>query len=276
MQNLLDRPYFCVTGDVDWASDYCVGDFIDLLIHYGVKPTLFATNESPLLKSFISSGKIDFGIHPNFFPNSTQGSDYISIIDNLLSIYEDAKAFRSHAFYDNAYITVEMARRGILYDSNLCLYLQPHIVPLNHAMGLTRFPVFWEDDNHFLRTNGDWNFAAYRCDFFTPGLKILNFHPFNVCVNTPNDAYYRSVRKHSQHLSADSTHRLRHPGKGVRTFLKDFLMVTTAKGYAFYTLNELYQMFPIAGFMESRRGLSSTKSSQCSSERSNDGTFSES
>lgn len=28
---MINSPIFCFTGDVDWASDYCVEDFIKLL-----------------------------------------------------------------------------------------------------------------------------------------------------------------------------------------------------------------------------------------------------
>lgn len=120
----INTPIFCITSDVDWASEYCIEEFIKIITSYGIKPTLFATHESAIIKKFISEGKIECGIHPNFLHGSSHGSDYLSIIDNMFSMYPDAKTFRSHSFFDSTPIIQEMTKRGLRYDSNICLYLQ--------------------------------------------------------------------------------------------------------------------------------------------------------
>jgi len=246
---MINTPVFCITCDVDWASDYCIEETVNLLSSYGVKPTLFATHDSDAMRKFKLMDKIEVGIHPNFLPGSTHGSDYCSIIDKMLQMYPNAKTFRSHCFFDNVNITIEMLKRGIHYDSNLCLYLQPNIVPLNLDLGITRFPVFWEDDSHWINADADWNLESYLKDFFAPGLKILNFHPFNVAVNTPDQKYYFKVKKHIQTLSAEIINDVRYEGNGVRTFLIELLELLTKQHERFYTLDEIYQMFPVKDFL---------------------------
>ena len=61
-----------------------------------------------------------------------------------------------------------LAARGVKYDSNVCLYLQPDLAPLHHWTGIVRFPVFWEDDIHWLR-GGAWTSPAMRSCFSRRG-----------------------------------------------------------------------------------------------------------
>lgn len=240
----LDSPVFCLTADVDWASDYAIRDFLTLVSGYGIKATVFATHPSPALTEFHRKGAIDLGIHPNFLPGSSHGHDVPSVIAQMCEDFPQARTFRSHCFFDHTHITREMFRRGYRYDSNLCLYLQPDLVPLHHQSGLVRFPVFWEDDVHWLRTDGEWGLDKYWADFVSPGLKILNFHPFFVTANIPNQDYYTKIKPHITTLGEETIDKIRCQEKGVRSFLIQLLDRLTSRGERFYTLDELYQMLP--------------------------------
>lgn len=248
----INSPFFCLTGDIDWASEYSIGDFVSLVSSYGVRPTLFATHKSALLEEFRASGAIEVGIHPNFLPGSSHGSDYLSVIESMLKDFPYAQTFRSHCFVDGTLITQEMVKRGVRYDSNLCLYLQPHLVPLRHASGIVRFPVFWEDDVHWLKTNGDWDLEKYLPSFLSPGIKVLNFHPFFVATDIPNQDYYLEIKKHITTLTADTVDSVRYKGEGTRTFLIKVLETLTAHGERFYTLAELYGMLTSDEFVPPR------------------------
>src|SRR5438094_1261651 len=127
----IDRPIFCMTSDTDWASEDCIDDFIHLVSEFGVRPTMFATHDSAVLRANEQEGRIDIEVHPNFLPGSTHGADFVSVIDHVFRLYPEAKTFRSHGFVDGSAISAEMVRRGVRYDSNLCLYLQPNLAPLN-------------------------------------------------------------------------------------------------------------------------------------------------
>jgi SAM-dependent methyltransferase len=154
-----------------------------------------------------------------------------------------AISFRSHGFDDSTVITSEFVRRGFQYDSNLCLYLQAGLFPLEHQSGLLRFPVFWEDDIHGARSGGDWRLAQYRDAFFTPGLKIFNFHPFWVAANIPNAEYYHAVKQHTKSLGAQDVGEVAFKGEGTRTFLIQLLQALRSQREPTYTLEQLYGMF---------------------------------
>jgi len=245
----INAPLFCMTGDQDWASDAVIADFVDLFAGYGIRPTLFATNKSALVDELESSGRIELGLHPNFLPGSTHGTDTDSVIKHVTEMYPRARTIRSHHFVDGSGISRAFYQQGILYDSNLCLDLQPNIVPLRHLSGITRFPVFWNDYVHMTNRGDDWNLERYMPAILSPGLKIFNFHPIHVAANVPNNAYYQTIRTRTGSLSAAALQEVRHKGPGVRTFLIALLEHLKAKGLKCYSLAELHDMLPIAKFM---------------------------
>ena len=259
---MINQPIFCITSDIDWASEYCIEDFLNLMQKYEITPTLFATHDSPLLRKFVQSNPDNIGVHPNFRDNSTHGTDYLSVIDHVFQLYPSAKTFRSHCFYDGSDITNEMTKRNIKYDSNLCLYLQPNIVPLQlNIPNMTRFPVFWEDDCHWWRPDYNWDLQNYLDTFTSPGLKIINVHPFSLSVNNPSEDYYIEVKKHTTTLSHEDINTVRYDGPGVRTFFIDLLEFIRSQNMPCYSLDELYHKFPVKSFLVSKddtKGRAST------------------
>lgn len=122
--NRITSPLFCLTSDIDWASEYAIEDLLVIASRFGVRPTIFATHPSPVLQEYAGRGLVEIGIHPNFLPGSTHGSVPGDVIDHMCGLFPGGKCFRSHTFVDHSHITKELYRRGIRYDSNLCLDLQ--------------------------------------------------------------------------------------------------------------------------------------------------------
>jgi ubiquinone/menaquinone biosynthesis C-methylase UbiE len=233
----INGPLFCLTSDVDWASDYAIGELLRFAGSVGIAPTVFATHPTTALQD-----RVEVGIHPNFLPGSTHGSDPSSVIDNMLAAYPRARASRSHHFVDSSDISHRMFERGLLYDSNLCLHLQDGIVPLRMGSGPIRFPVFWEDDVHWSMEHGDWSVERYLERFTTHGLKILNIHPFFFAANIPGQEFYEKVKHHIKTLSAETVREVRYDGPGVRTFAEALLKELRNRGFQFHTLHQLYEM----------------------------------
>lgn len=248
---MIDQPIFCITSDIDWASEYCIKDFLGLMQDFEITPTLFATHESPAVRRFIEGNTDNVGVHPNFRSDSTHGKDYLSVIEHVFQLYPKAKTFRSHALFDSSDILQEMSKRGIKYDSNLCLYLQPNIVPLRLGIPkITRFPVFWDDSSHLIQSGGDWQVEHYFNAFNSPGLKIINVHPFAISANVCSRDNYLRVKKYITIASSKDIETHRHKGKGARTFLIELIEFILLRGMRFYTLDEIYRMFPIEDFLE--------------------------
>jgi ubiquinone/menaquinone biosynthesis C-methylase UbiE len=236
----INSPLFCFTSDLDWASDYCIRDLVGLVTPFGVKPTLFVTHDTPVTRELEAAGAVELALHPNFGPKSSHGNSVPEVIDSVFRFAPSAESYRSHRFFDSTAISLEMTRRGIRYDSNLCLHKQANIVPLRHGSGLVRYPVFFEDDVNWLHSPGDWSLDIE--EFLTPGLKILNFHPFFVAANIPTQDYYSSIKPHIATLNDSTIAQVRHTGEGPRTFLLRLLEALASRKERFYTLKELHQL----------------------------------
>lgn len=221
-------------------------EFLRIMDDWSVTPTIFATHDCSVVKNFRSGHPREVGLHPNPRPGSTQGESIAQAFDYLLRIYPGAPSFRSHRFFDSSELIQAAIDRDIRYDSNLCLHLQPNVVPLRLGVpGMTRLPVFWEDDVHWLQTGGDWRPRRYLSAFSSPGLKIINVHPFMIAANIPDAAYYRRIKKHITKMTRADLDRIRHKGPGARTFLEALIKSIKSKGQRFYTLDEIFRKFPV-------------------------------
>jgi ubiquinone/menaquinone biosynthesis C-methylase UbiE len=236
-----NSPIFVLTSDTDWAADACIEDLAAAAEQLGITPVFFATNASPALSRLEAAGKAEVGLHPNFRPGSTHGDSVDAVIDHVFGLFPQARGFRAHSFFDTFEITEIMKARGLEYDSNLCLATMPDIRPLKHVSGLTRFPIFWEDNVHWLR-NEPWDVEAMLESFLTPGLKVLNVHPLNFALNVPDEVSYRSVSGSASATGLDEIARRRFAGPGTRTFVTALLERLKALGHRFYTLSEVLTM----------------------------------
>lgn len=239
----LDSRMFALTADIDWASEFCIKDFINFAKENGIKPTLFATHKSATVDEAANAGAAEIGLHPNFLPGSTHGSDIRSVVDHVCDLYPQARVFRSHSFMDGTPITQAFLARGFKYDSNLATFLEEDLRPIRHATGIMRLPVFWEDDVHWCHGGTSWNLDDYYDRFLSPGLKIINVHPVHFALNTPNDEFYQSIRNNAGKLSAEEIERRRYRGKGVRTFVSELIGRLRQSKIEFHSLHDLFERF---------------------------------
>ena len=237
----LAEPIFCYTSDIDWAPEWAIAEMLDFFEQRETPLCLFITHDSEEIRRRYSNHekKQLVGIHPNFLPGSTQGNSPDKIVDNLLKLWPEAKAYRSHAFVDSTPIAELFAKRGLLFDSNLCLFLQPRCEPLKHNSGLLRFPVFWEDDVHYKR-GLPCELSSVLEHFDSPGLKIINLHPFLFAMNVPDMNYYQRVKHLIQETDPQIAHASAFEGKGTRSIVTEILDYVQTRGYRIMSLPALY------------------------------------
>lgn len=245
---MFDKPVFVFTTDIDWASEYCIGNLLGAMQERGVVPTAFATHESPTLAKAEADRLVKVGLHPNFLPGSSHGETREQVVDHIFNLFPNAHCFRSHAMVDDSHISMAMKARNILYDSNLCLYLQSDLVPLHHWTGIPRFPMFWADDIHW-RRDGEFRLKPYENLFFSPGLKIIGVHPFMFTLNLSDHETYTRLKSHISTLTEQDAERLMSPGSGSQTFLFELIDAVHDKGYSFITLDELFDAYPKEGII---------------------------
>ena len=170
----------CLTFDTDWASEPVLEYTLSILERYGVKTTIFATNESRALSTF-SSKQIELAIHPKFEKLSSEP------IENLLETFPEAKGYRSHGLVDAPSIRDSAYELGLTYDSNL--YLPENIEPFKDFSGLIRVPFCWSDFVSITANQGfDFNWELPEEKMF-----CIAFHPIHIFLNSESMDRYRTA-----------------------------------------------------------------------------------
>jgi hypothetical protein len=229
---------FVLTSDLDWASEHCIEHFLEVAARFSIKPALFVTHESAAVRRASAEGRVELGVHPNFLPGSTQGNNVDEVMDHVLHLVPKPIAVRCHRYFWNEQIAATFAARGLQLDSNDCAHLKRDLKPIALLNNSLRLPVFFEDDVHWTRGHS-WRFEEFAADFFSAGLKVLNFHPFFVTLNVPDAAFYAQHKSQIQGLTSGKAARMRHCGAGAGTFLTDAATAILDRGHRFVALSEL-------------------------------------
>lgn len=214
---------FFLTIDIDWASDEVLANTVSMLEEAGVAATFFLTHRTQLLGRLRGNPKFELAIHPNF--NNLLGGiqdgkkNSFEVVEELLEIVPEARAVRSHSMTQSSRLLDLFKNFHLTHDCNHFVPACSGITlrPFRHWNGLIRVPYFWEDDVALIYNND--NNISRLCA--TQGLKVFDFHPIHVALNTTSMARYED----SRHAHND-WHRLQSfacTGKGVRTMLEQLI-----------------------------------------------------
>ena len=188
-----------ITLDIDWAPDFVIDTVAETLIQSQVKATWFVTHHSPAIDRLKQHKKLfELGIHPNFLPHSTQGKTPTEVLDYCMDLVPDAMSMRTHALVQSSPLFIEiMAQTPIKRDVSLflprCSWIQPFEYRL-HGRSLWRIPYFWEDDFEMEAITPSWEITSLIKN--DKGLKIFNFHPIHIYLNSKNIASYQKLKQH--------------------------------------------------------------------------------
>ena len=213
-----------LTLDVDWAHDEVVAEAAGLLEQAGVAATWFVTHATPVLERLRANGRFELGIHPNFNflidrcdPRNGAGAE--EVVDRLLAIVPEAKAVRSHAMTQSSNLMALFGSKGLTHDSNHFIPEQSGIAlkPWRHWSGIVKVPYFWEDDVRCLspRNTPIAELVA------RPGLKVFDFHPIHLFLNTETMDRYEAARPDFGDPRALLARR--HAGAGTRNLLAELM-----------------------------------------------------
>lgn len=186
-----------VTLDTDWAPDFMLKYTADILKQSRVKATWFVTHDSPFIRGLVGEELFEIGLHPNFFPNSTQGETVDEIIDSLLEIAPNATTYRPHAVYYNGPLFQKIVReRNFVVDSTFFLPFAKNIQPTPYYLGdkkVLRVPYFWADDYIISQ---DVQVDKFKPEFVTShdGLKVFCFHPIHIYLNSSDYKLYEQMK----------------------------------------------------------------------------------
>jgi hypothetical protein len=232
------EPVFVLTADQDWSPEWANTIFLERLGKWGQPAHIFRTSPSATLDDAVKKGIIEQGWHPNFMGGSSHGATVEEVVQYCQRVFPGARTVRSHCFAEDSFRMRALAKAGIVADSQNPTACQGYLLPMIHPSGILRLPVYFEDDTAFDATDRSFAVDVFRRSLFTPGLKILNFHPTFVGCNTPSLAHYNSVRAKVFH-TAEPPDGVRWDGRGTANMLDELLGEILGGGHNFCSLHSV-------------------------------------
>ena len=187
---------YVVTLDMDWAPNWMIEDCLRTLVDRRVAATWFVTHDTPVLEEILRRGDLfEAGIHPNCLLGSSHGNTELEVLETMFSLLPKAVSMRTHGLYQSTPFLTLAASMGVRTDVSLFLpwaqNLFPHVLPFADAP-MTRLPYFWEDDIAMETKGAPWSIKDPA--FHGPGLRIFDFHPVHVALNTRNIVHYERLK----------------------------------------------------------------------------------
>lgn len=227
---------------MDWAPDCAVSEIVDLCEYYSISATFFHTHMTELIKKrIIDSDRFENGIHPNF-NNLLDGKEVDcaeKIIRKLRNMIPGSVSFRSHSLCTSSKLLSLCYKMGYRYCVNLHIPYFSGIVlsPFRHYCGIIRVPYFFADDGVLLEESLPDLDVNILLD--TPGIKVFDFHPVHVYLNSSDLLAYESFRHNS--FCPDVLFDLRNKGTGtgIKTILIGLIESALERGFKFSTINQI-------------------------------------
>ena len=234
--------------DIDWACDDVISYTLDILQSEKIPATIFITHDTPLIERMRDDVNIELGVHPNFIPFKEKNANGLSFLDysrerlkELKKLVPEATILRAHGLTQNSRLLVLIKDSGCERESNLLLPLSSglNIKPFYHWHSLLRVPYFWEDDIHCIEMkNGVYDSWDVEPFLYSSCLKIFDFHPIHIYLNTEELGRYEKAREYF-HLP-NRLKQLENTDKsGDRDFLCNLIALGKKKGYSFKRMDSI-------------------------------------
>ena len=205
----------CLSFDLDWAPDFMIDDLRGLLSDAGVPFTAFCTHRSPAVERLTGLARCEVAVHPNLLG----AADEDGVLRQLLGLFPDVQGIRNHALYYHSRLLPLMLRNGLRYFSNDLMFLEPSLRPFYDWSGMLRLPIYWEDDVHCVFFD-----EQFDCDCLhlgRAGMKVFNFHPVHIYLNTRRLCDYQRAK--GGLANEDVAQSFRNSQPGIRTLFRALL-----------------------------------------------------
>ena len=214
-----------VTLDIDWAPDFAIDAVAKVLRDAGVASTWFVTHTSPAVERLRADRDlIELGIHPNFLPGSDHGSSTEEVLRHCMKLVPEARSVRTHALVQSHHILEAIVvETPVRLDLSIFLPGMAHIAPVKYAVhgdDLLRIAYYWEDDDQTMQPDPVWSFEPH---WGVAGIRILDFHPMHVYLNSKDRSAYESVKELMplQELTPDDVAPFVNHGQGARSVFEE-------------------------------------------------------
>ena len=232
----MTRPDVAITIDVDWAPDFMILELAAVLRQAAVPATWMITHSSSALDDLRASPELfEIGIHPNFLPGSSHGRDVREVLAHCFDLVPEAVSVRTHGLVQSTEVLAALSASPLQVDASLFVPHARDVEPVTYwwrGERLVRVPYVWEDDFEFERPHGTWTPDELLAG---GGLKVFDFHPVHVHLNSSRLSTYAALRARVPHVPecrpAD-TGDLVEPGPGTGTMFRDLVAAVAGTGRA--------------------------------------------
>lgn len=187
-----------LTFDIDWCSDEVLTYLLDILEEYGIKATFFVTHKTSLLEKMSANLDIELGIHPNFNPllngEFLYGKNAMEVISYYKKIVPESISIRSHSLSHNGTFSSIYEKQGLKYDCNTYIpyYSDILLFPwMDTNENILKIPHFFADDGVLFQKT---DLKSLTSIINKAGLKVLDFHPIHIFLNSENIERYNNAR----------------------------------------------------------------------------------
>ncbi len=142
---------------------------------------------------------------------------------------------RTHGLHQSsALLTLAQREIGIELDASLFLPHTPRLGPMDlwtDAGRLVRVPYLWEDDAEMFRPSPVWRLAPLLA--LGDGLKVLDFHPIHVFLNSSSLAPYAALKERHptfDGIRAGQIDDLVEAGEGTATLFAEAVAFLAGRG----------------------------------------------
>lgn len=239
-----------LTLDTDWAPDFVIDSVAELLIAHAVRATWFVTHESPAIGRLKQEPQLfELGIHPNFLPGSTHGDTPAAVLRHCMALVPEAVSVRTHGLVQSALLLEEILNRtGIKVDVSLLLQHTPYLRPVEYqwqGRTLLRIPYYWQDGFEMQRSAPCWRLPPLL--EVGDGLKVFDFHPIHVYLNSakvgPYEALKQSVARLSEATPDEVNAYVQH-GEGTQTLFLELIEHLASSGHSL-RIRDIYARWKI-------------------------------
>ena len=217
------RNNIFLTFDLDWVNDPILLEIIEFVEKFNVKATWFITHKTKLLDKLRENPNFELGIHPNF-NQIVKGEhfhkiNFEKIVDDLLVIVPEAVSVRSHCLFQSSTIMDLFAKKKLKYDCNDYISYDSGIIlkPWRIWNNIIKVPHLYEDDI-FLMSKNKPNLSDI---LLNKGLKVFNFHPIHIYLNSENIHRYQNNKNKLNFQN--KVVKLKFQGYGIKNILLDLI-----------------------------------------------------
>jgi hypothetical protein len=212
-----------LTFDMDWCHDSVLDFTLDMIHDYKVESTWFVTHDTKLIQKLQVDPLVELGIHPNFSRAHVSDRELVTpqkVVEELQQIIPEASSFRAHSLISSSKLALMMFESGLTHDSGVFIPESSGAViyPWRHPSGLIQVPFCWADDVATYFKCGE---PAVAMRDNPKSMRVLDFHPIHVFLNTPTMALYEQTRQY--HQDPKKLERYRFDGFGTADRLREVL-----------------------------------------------------